>query len=184
MTNAELYQEIMNRHQYINTWYDNLVTDALETLVKDGYFYPKCYAVAYNESANEYKTTVITMEPDAISRPSKEYYTYNALRCIEKNVDFELIGICFMSEGSSWREDPHDKTHFLVACFENKIGGWKKVYRYTKELFVNEQGRDELRIKDLFYDEKTSMSRNMKMLEKFSHILRPNYHDHRIPEYN
>jgi hypothetical protein len=184
MTSVEIYQLAQQHTKQVDMWHDRLGQDAFDTLIKQGYFDPKCYALSYSFITGEYSTTTIAMEPDAISDPERNEATYQCLKSIEKNVNHTLICIIFISEGSV-KNDELDTNHgFIIITFENKVSGWKKVYRLVKRSALDTQGNFRYDIESVVYDDNISINHNVPMLEKFSHILRPNYYNKLDPVYN
>jgi hypothetical protein len=171
-------------YNYVGMWYDNICLKTLEVLNKQGYHDPTLYACSYNYNTGEYATTLITMEADALSNPERQDFTLNCLKTIEKNCDFTLLGIVFVSEGTTKMDEEGNRDGFLVITFEDKIKGWKKVYQLKKQIIILDGGKTSLKIEDLFYDEEKSTNYHSVMLERFAHILRPNYYDKTDLVYN
>lgn len=184
MTATEVYQLALQHTSHVDMWHDRIGQEAFDTLIKQGYFDPKCYALSYSFTTGEYSTTIVTLEPDAIVDPERNEATYQALRSIEKNVNHTLICIIFISEGSV-KNDELDSNHgFLIITFEDKVSGWKKVYRLVKRSALDELGNFRYNIESVVYDDNISINHNVPMLEKFSHILRPNYYNKFDAVYN
>ena len=71
MTPSEIYQLAYQHNQRISVWYDTLVQDALDTLIRQGFYDPKCYALSYSFELDEYATTVIAIDPDSLTDAKK-----------------------------------------------------------------------------------------------------------------
>lgn len=182
MMSGYVYAITEKHDMQVAAWYDKILRETLEEIFHEGYLIPRCYAYSFNFNRGEYSTMVIRMDEDSLSNPIKNDKSYRSLQVIEKGVDGTLLGIMFVSEGTDSR-DPENPSGFMVVSFEDRIRGWKKVYRLTKQSLIGER-ESSMQITDLQYDEETSYSTNIPMLEKFSHILRPNYSDHRDTVYN
>lgn len=182
MTSGYAFTMARKHDTQVAAWYNKILREALEEIFEHGYVLPRCHAYSFNYNRGEYATLTISMDADSLSNPIKNEQSYHSLQVIEKGVDGALLGIMFISEGTD-SSDPENPVGFLVVSFEDRIRGWKKVYRLTKEHLID-QHDSTVKVTDLQYDEEASFSTNIPMLEKYSHILRPNYSDHRDLVYN
>lgn len=184
MTQYEVLRIAQQHYNHVGRWHDSIVMKTLEKLNKDGFHDPILFACSYNYRTGEYATSVITMDDDALSNPDKHDHTFGYLQNIEKSCDFNFIGIVFVSEGTVKTDELGNRDGFLLIAFEDKIKGWKKVYQLKKQAVIMEKGQIGYQVKDLFYDKNLSEGTDNVMLEKFTHILRPNYYDKKDTVYN
>lgn len=176
INSSELYDKIVKRQQYVSAWYDEIVINTLTTIKRQGFIDPRCYVLYFIFGTEEYTTTIIDLEPDSLYNPDNNQNTYLFLRALEKSVGGTIVGMAFISEGSKPTGEEGDRQGFLLLSFEDKVNGFKSIYKLQKKHEISADG-PTLRLESMDFDEQQTKKRGIPQIEKFTHILRNNYFD-------
>jgi hypothetical protein len=172
----KLYRELQAIQRYRSEWYDKLVGNCIDTVVKQGFIDPKCYVLEYSPGMKAYSTTIFELDPDELQDPVKHHELYGMLYNLDKYVPNPIAAVSMVSEGTF--NDPVNggKASYLMISFETPIESQKTAYKLVKRREIADSG-EVLRIMSMEKDEVMSADRSIFQLEKFTHILRKNISD-------
>lgn len=174
------YKRIIEVWGHGNEWYANIVYKTLQELYNRGYVPPKAYILNYYENTSKYSSDVIVLEEDALTNPIKNEACYEYLRMMAKRMENTLVGFMFVTEGTFTSGETGEKSSFLLFTFENGVSGRRDVYRCVKQTVINERG-PTTKIIECFHDRIASVKNKIAIIEKYNHIVRPNYME-KLPE--
>lgn len=171
----ELYRKIKEMDTVCSTWYDKLVSDSVDTVVRQGFVDPKCYVLQYNTELNKYRTTILELEAAELQDPIRNKGLYKWLKNIDKVLDRPSLAISMVAEGT--RIINGEKKNTLLISFENHVMSFKTIYNLEKRREIGPGGVDVFKIMSMEMDKEHMFLRGGVEMEKFTHILRPNLFD-------
>lgn len=178
------YEMYLKHARNIKAWNKRVDMGTIADLHLHGAITPMCFVIFYDFDMDEYTELVIDVDTDALRSPDSRRRTIKTLRDVTLNSNMILLALKFVAEGTIETVDTRELLNFLLLTYETPVQGRKRVYFITKTAKVLQNGTTALNVDNIYCDRPLSRGRKMMLFEEFSHILRPNWANKLIGNYN
>lgn len=180
-----LYKLYEQAETQVQVFHDKAVNEVLKEIYDIGYIDPRCYVFYRDYEQSEFGTMVIRIGKGSLADPVQNEEYLAILRSLYFRINNPVICTLFASEGTiPNKQIEGDRDSFLLMSFEDGVRGWKSIYRTEKVTMVNADFTTSVRLASIRYDDYLSHNIRSVEVERFSHILRPNWSDPKEGIYN
>lgn len=169
----ELYQRISGFQRHRTMLYNLIVSDTIDTVVRQGFVDPKCYVLEYNLATRVFSKTIFELDANELRNPTKNEALYGMLKNLQNHVPNKILAISMVSEGTFRIHDDKLKASYLLISFETHTESFLNAYRLVKRREIGPDG-EVLKIMSMTKDDNFSRKRDNPEVEKFTHVIRPN----------
>lgn len=173
---SDIYRLFLAHAKKVDEWNRTVTRMVLRRVFDKGAVAPCCFMLTYDFASHSYGTSVMEMEVDMLMSESKLADIYTIAERVEQFAGSgTILAMKFVAEGIAEIMESSDVTSFLLITFETPLAGLKELYTLDKTSYVGPDGMPVWRVTAINYDREVSQNKAILVLEKFAHIMRPNW---------